>query len=179
VRARLGAVACLTAVARRRQRAEAVAPPDAPADRPLWLGPGGIARDECGDRGVVAGRVGTGHARTTARRRRSCCARSPRYRAAVAALQAARHGAGLNIAPNHLQAVDAAAEAQAVQELSTEGVRRFLDAAAAARAALAALHVYSPDLRTYWDKFEVTDAELDPLVKLLFERRRRPLKQHS
>lgn len=40
-----------------------------------------------------------------------------------------------------------------IQELSTDGVKSFLAAAAAARAALAALHAYSPDLQRYWDKF--------------------------
>jgi len=66
-----------------------------------------------------------------------------------------------------------------IQELSTDGVKSFLAAAAAARAALAALHAYSPDLQRYWDKFEIEPAELDGLVDLLYERRMNPLKRHA
>lgn len=98
---------------------------------------------------------------------------------AVTQLQAARHGAGLDVPSHLLKAVDDKAAAEAVQELSTDGVKRYLNAAAASRAALAALHVYSPDLREYWDKFEVAEAELDPLVATLFDRREHPLKQHA
>lgn len=98
---------------------------------------------------------------------------------AVAALQAHRHGAGLNVPANYLKAKDKEAEAELVQELSAEGVRRFLGAAADARAALAALHPWSPDLKPYWDKFEVAEAEMDQLFKTLRERRKRPTKRYE
>jgi hypothetical protein len=98
---------------------------------------------------------------------------------AVAGLQAARHGAGLDVPVRYLKPIDSKAGKEVIQELSTEGVRSFLVAAAAARAALAALHPYSPDLRPYWNKFEVAESELDPLVGLLYERRKRPLKRHA
>jgi hypothetical protein len=98
---------------------------------------------------------------------------------AVAELQAARHGAGLAIPPAYLKSVDQAAHGKVLQDLSVEAVRRFLDAAAAARASLAALHSYSPDLRPYWNRFEVSEDELDDLVSLLQKRREKPLKHHS
>lgn len=93
---------------------------------------------------------------------------------AVAQLQAHRHGAGVNVPSHFIKPVDAAAEAKVLQELSTDGLRRFLESAAAARAALAALHPFSPDLKPYWDKFEVSEAELDSLVATLRVRRRHP-----
>lgn len=98
---------------------------------------------------------------------------------AVAGLQAARHAAGVNVPSQFLKPVNEQEEQKAVQELSTEGVRSFLAAAASARKALSALHPYSPDLKPYWDKFEVPEAELDELVDLLYERRKKPLKRYA
>jgi hypothetical protein len=104
-----------------------------------------------------------------------------RYDAAIAAvtrLQSARHGVGLALPADAVKAVNAEEHARIEQELSVEGVRRFLTAAAEARATLAALYPYSPDLREFWDRFEVPDAELDGLVRILSERRRKPTRAH-
>ncbi len=65
------------------------------------------------------------------------------------------------------------------QSLSIENVKKFMAAAAEARAALAELHPFSPDLRSYWSKFEIPDEEMDSLVDLLMKRRRRPTKRHA
>jgi len=99
---------------------------------------------------------------------------------AVSSWWSYRAGVSLGIPPEYLKSPDDAAHAQAEHELSVAAVRRFLDAGATARAALAALHPYSPDLRQYWDRFEIvkTDEELDELLDLLHERRRQPTKKH-
>lgn len=105
-----------------------------------------------------------------------------RYDAAIRAVaeeQAARQGVGLNIPEEYLKAVDSAAHATLEQELSVEAVRRFLEAAAEARAALAALYPYSPDLEPYWNKFEIPEREMHDLIDLLQERRNDPLTRHS
>lgn len=105
-----------------------------------------------------------------------------RYDAAIAAvtkLQAARWGAGFEIPGNLLQAENEGQRKQAIHDLSKEGVREFVQAAAESRAALAALHPYSPDLKRYWDKFEIPGQEWEPLIALLSERRRNPRKRHT
>jgi hypothetical protein len=66
-----------------------------------------------------------------------------------------------------------------IHDLSKEGVRQFLQAAAESRAALAALHPYSSDLKEYWDKFEILGHEWEPLIDLLSERRRKPRTRHE
>lgn len=105
-----------------------------------------------------------------------------RYDAAIAAvtkLQAARWGAGFEIPGDSLKAENEPQRKQAIHELSKEGVREFLQAAAESRAALAALHPYSPDLKKYWDRFEIPGQEWEPLIDLLSERRRKPRSRHS
>jgi hypothetical protein len=47
-----------------------------------------------------------------------------------------------------------------------------------ARLALAALHPFSPDLRPYWDRFEVGENDLDRLIDILTTRRQRPRQRH-
>lgn len=47
------------------------------------------------------------------------------------------------------------------QGLSIENVKKFMAAAAEARAALAEPHPFSPDLRSYWSKFEILGEEMD------------------
>lgn len=105
-----------------------------------------------------------------------------RYDAAIAAvtkLQAARWGAGFEIPGNLLKAENEAQRKQAIHDLSKEGVREFVQAAAESRGALAALHPYSPDLKKYWDKFDIPGQEWEPLIDLLSERRKKPQKCHS
>lgn len=105
-----------------------------------------------------------------------------RYDAAITAvtgLQSARWGATVNVRPDLVKAASADELAKIEQELSVEGVRRFMVAAAEARATLAALYPYSPDLREYWDKFEVPESDLDGLIRVLLERRKKPTQVHQ
>lgn len=111
--------------------------------------------------------------------RRAAQARYDRALAAVAGLQAARHGAGLSVPAHYLGAADESIAAAAQQRLSEAGVQRFLDSAHDARTALAELYPWSPDLRRYWDAFEVSDAALSELTATLVQRRRRPTKTHD
>lgn len=111
-------------------------------------------------------------------RRRNAEARYDAAIAAVTRLQAARHGVQVTLPADLVKARSRDEHARIEQELSVEGVRRFLASAAEARATLAALYPYSPDLRPYWDKFEVPDSELAGLVDVLMERRVRPTRKH-
>lgn len=111
--------------------------------------------------------------------RKSAQARYDRALAAVARLQAARHGAGLNIPSNYLGATDEAAAGAARQRLSEAGVQQFLESAHEARSALAELYPWSPDLRRYWDAFEVPETALAELTATLVQRRRHPLRMHE
>jgi hypothetical protein len=62
---------------------------------------------------------------------------------------------------------------ETIEHLETETLKCFLDAKLAARAALAALHPYSSDLKRFWDKNEAAGQEdFDELISLLAERRR-------
>jgi hypothetical protein len=110
--------------------------------------------------------------------RRAAQARYDKALTAVARLQAARHGAGLNISDHYLGATDASAAAAARQRLSEAGVQRFLDAAHEARAALAELYPWSPELRQYWDAFEVSDSSLDEVTSTFVKRRQRPTRTY-
>jgi hypothetical protein len=110
-------------------------------------------------------------------RRRTAEGRYDDALTAVARLQAERHTGNLSI-PGKLVKATGTELAKIEQDLSVDGVKRFLEARADARAALAALYPYSPDLRRYWDKVEISDAELDELTQLLLERRRKPTKVH-
>jgi len=106
-----------------------------------------------------------------------------RYDAAVTAVTrwwAYRAGVGLHIPRTYLRSPNDSAHATAEHDLSVTAVRRWLDAAATARAALAALYPYSPDLQPYWDRFEIvsTEDELDVLLAVLHDRRTRPTKKH-
>jgi hypothetical protein len=87
-------------------------------------------------------------------------------------------GRGVDIPRDVLKAPSAADAEQISHAVSVEGVKRFVEAAAEARAALAALHPYSPDLRPHWDRFEVPESDTDELIDLLMQRRRQPTKRH-
>jgi hypothetical protein len=125
--------------------------------------------------GVIVGRLLPEY---FARRRRVAAL----YDGAIAALaraEADRHGAALNVPRALTGATTQDAHEEIVQQLSTDGTRRFLESAADARAALATLHPYSPDLKAYWDRFDVTSDEFDALVALLARRKAKPLKRYA
>ena len=112
-------------------------------------------------------------------RRRDAQARYDRAISAVTRLQSARQGITVNIPAEVVKARSSEELSGIEQELSIERVRRFLEAAAEARAAVAELYPFSPDLRGYWSKFEISDSEVDGLVGVLMKRRRRPTKRHA
>jgi hypothetical protein len=125
--------------------------------------------------GVVVGGLLTVYVET----RRGAAAAYDRALRALANQQASRRGVGLQIPTQYLGTVEAA-EAQRIQvELSAKAVERFLSAAADTRAALASLHPRNPDLKAYWDRFEVPEEAFDALASLLAERRKKPLKRHT
>lgn len=111
--------------------------------------------------------------------RREGAARYERAMQALALQQACRHGAAVGVPPALVKAVDASDHKAIERELSIAAVQRFLEAAAETRAALAALHPWSPDLRELWDRFEVPEADFADLSELLATRRRRPLKNYA
>ncbi|MGB7587687.1 MAG: hypothetical protein WBM00_03155 [Solirubrobacterales bacterium] len=105
-----------------------------------------------------------------------------RYDAAIAAVSrahAARFGVGLEIPMEWLKSPDAATHAATESELSKAAMERFLIASADARAALAALHPWSPDLQVYWDGTLLREEHFDTVIGLLYERRKSPLKRHG
>jgi hypothetical protein len=95
--------------------------------------------------------------------------------AAVARMRSAHHGVGLGIPREYLRAPDAETHAADEHELSKEAFKRFVDSRAEARAALAALHPWSPDLKRFWDKADLGEPDFEPLMGLLTERRASPL----
>ncbi|WP_405396237.1 hypothetical protein [Microbispora hainanensis] len=104
-----------------------------------------------------------------------------RYDAALTAackLQAARNGISPDVKEQFTRAMSPEEHARILQDLAVDSVKRFLQAAVDARTTLAELHPYSPDLKKYWDKFEITPDELEELIVILTERRKRPLKRH-
>lgn len=105
-----------------------------------------------------------------------------RYDAAISAVSrayAARFGVGLGIPMEWLKSPDAATHAATESELSKAGMERFLVASAEARAALAALHPWSPDLQVYWDGTLLQEEHFDTLIGFLYERRRSPLRRYG
>jgi hypothetical protein len=93
--------------------------------------------------------------------------------AAVATVEASRWGPGVHYDAATFPAISGEAEKELLQQLDTEALRRFLDAKLSARAALAALHPSSPDLKRYWYKNEpAAESEFDELISLLATRRR-------
>lgn len=98
--------------------------------------------------GVVVGQLGP----EVFRRRAVAEARYDEAIVAVGKAFAAKQGVGLEFPAEWVRAPDDAAYAATRHELSKKAMARFLDAQAAARAALAALYPWSPDLRAYWDR---------------------------
>lgn len=78
-----------------------------------------------------------------------------------------------------LKSPDAAIHAATESELSKAAMERFLVASSDARAALAALHPWSPDLQIYWDGTLLREEHFDTVIGLLYERRRSPLKRYG
>ncbi len=92
--------------------------------------------------------------------------------AAVAEVEASRWGPGLRIDQDTFPAITGAKKDEMVELLEAGTLKRFLDAKMAARAALAALHPYSTDLKRFWDKSEAASQEdFDELISLLAKRR--------
>lgn len=58
-------------------------------------------------------------------------------------------------------------------------MERYLAASAEARAALAALHPWSPDLQAYWDGTLLREEHFDTVISILYERRKSPLKRYG
>lgn len=105
-----------------------------------------------------------------------------RYDAAISAVSranAARFGVGLGIPREWLKSPDAATHAATESELSKAAIERFLVASAEARATLAALHPWSPDLQVYWDGTFLQEEHFDAVIGLLYERRKSPLKRYG
>jgi hypothetical protein len=58
-------------------------------------------------------------------------------------------------------------------DFRVEGYRHFVRMAGECREALAAVHPYCPNLRPYWEKFEVAEDEVDEVIRILQECRGR------
>lgn len=101
--------------------------------------------------------------------------------AAVARQEALRHGRiALHLDGEMVRAVRPDDLAITEHELSTDGVRAYLEAASEARAALAQLYPWSPDLRKYWGQPKVLSfEECEEVLGILATRRRRPWKRHT
>lgn len=78
-----------------------------------------------------------------------------------------------------LKSPDAATHAATESELSKAAMERYLAASSEARAALAALHPWSPDLQGYWDGTLLREEHFDTVIGVLYERRKSPLKRHA
>lgn len=103
-----------------------------------------------------------------------------RYDAAITAVSrahSARFGVGLVIPREWIKSPDAATHAATESELSKAAMERYLAASSEARAALAALHPWSPDLQGYWDGTLLREEHFDTVIGVLYERRKSPLKR--
>jgi hypothetical protein len=112
---------------------------------------------------------------------RRAAARS-RYDTAIAAVSKAastRHGVGVSVPTGYLRATTGAEHASVEAELSKAGVERFVKEDAEARAALAVLYPWSPDLRDYWDRPFMDEKTFDEVIGILVERRKHPFKRHG
>jgi hypothetical protein len=139
---------------------------------PFWL----IALPVAGALlGVVVGQLGP----EVFRRRAIAEARYDEAIVAVGKAFAAKQGVGLDFPPEWVRAPDDAAYAATRHELSKKAMARFLDAQAEARAALAALYPWSPDLRSYWERPFLGDDDFDALTATLTERRKVPFTRHE
>lgn len=98
---------------------------------------------------------------------------------AVSRAHAARFGVGLGIPMEWLKSPDAATHAATESGLSKAAMERYLVASSEARAALAALHPWSPDLQEYWDGTLLREEHFDTVICILYERRKSPLKQYG
>ena len=85
--------------------------------------------------------------------------------AAVAEVEASRMGSGFAHIQDTFPAITGAKKDEMVELLEAGTLKRFLDAKMAARAALAALHPYSTDLKRFSDKSEAASQEdFDELI---------------
>lgn len=125
--------------------------------------------------GVALGQFAPEHFR----RRATAQARYDRAIAGLAAADTARVGVGIRVPPDWLRSTDAQQHAEVERDLSITTVRRWLEAEAEARAALAELQPWSPDIRPWWDRRLLPDESFTVLAPLLSERRREPLKRYE
>jgi hypothetical protein len=102
------------------------------------------------------------------------------YEAAITAVCEfhAVRGGETKIDPNEFPVLSGEELEEFRKDLTRDGVRRHIATAGAARAALAALHPYSSDLKPQWDQFAVPDDELDELISKLRKRSKRPRKRY-
>jgi hypothetical protein len=111
--------------------------------------------------------------------RRSARARYDAAIAAVTRAEANRWGTNMAIDPEHMGG-DATRARALSAELSEDSIKRWTESQHEARIALAALHPWSPDLQSYWNRFEVTTpAEAQDLLDLLMERAKKPTKRYA
>jgi hypothetical protein len=85
----------------------------------------------------------------------------------------------VRVPPEYLRSTTGAEHASVEAELSKAGVERFVREDAEARAALAVLYPWSPDLRAYWDRPFMDENAFDEVVGILVKRRKRPFKRHG
>lgn len=89
--------------------------------------------------------------------------------AGVVELQASRH-IGSGIPPDLLQGTSDQHE-QLRLEVTAQAIKSFIEAARETRAQLAAVYPYCPEVRPYFEKFEVSPHEVDELLRILREAR--------
>lgn len=91
--------------------------------------------------------------------------------AAVVELQASRHiGSGI---PAELLQGTAEQHAELRVEIARDAIKAFVASARETRLKLAAVYPYCPQVRPYFEKFEVPGNEVDPLLDILLAGRRR------
>jgi hypothetical protein len=99
---------------------------------------------------------------------------------AVCLLQAALWNGQTNIDANAYPILSKSDLDEFRQELARESIKQVIAAHTSARAALAALYPYSPDLRAQWDSRPiVADGDFDELINTLMERGKKPTKRYS
>lgn len=125
--------------------------------------------------GVLVGQLGP----EVLRRRAIAEARYDDAISGIGRLIAARQGVGIRIPEEWARSPDETSHEQLEHELSSAALKRYFEASAAARAALAELHPWSPDLRPYWDGPVISEDDFEDLVSLLVQRRKKPFTRYS
>lgn len=84
----------------------------------------------------------------------------------VAAQQAARH-VPQQIASEIAPDLDESDLTSVKRQLQRNAIDRFVESTLETRAALGAVYPYAPEVRPYWEKFEVAPEELDEVLTIL------------